>query len=402
MLYLIRQFLQPVIATVLSFVMSIGAAFGLTSDGADIAPEDYDQVQNVIYLIGDGMGYKHLEKASQERNVSLTLLNDFEIQGWSETRSATDFVTDSAAGGTALSCGVRTKNGALGVYWFDLLDVESHPKSITELCAENGMMTGVITTDKTSGATPSSFTVHTSDRDNTEDIDTQQMNSQFDIIWGCTSEYTNQETIEANGFTYVKTYDDMMALEEGSRSFAQFDNQTWGVAQYDAQTPTLSQMADKAIDLLDDTDEGFFLMIEGAHIDKHSHSNIDDGMVEAAEEFDNTVELALEYAKADGNTLVVITADHETGGIVLNDDGTYSFTRTGHSSTDVPVFVYGSDNLIEDGETLENREIPVRIAYSLGFGEEDLPYEVFADWMENVKDIDVGEYTNGLDFDLFK
>lgn len=400
MIYLIRQFLQPVIAAMMSFIMSVGAAFGITSESVEIAPEDYDQVQNVIYLIGDGMGYKHLEKASQERDVELTLLNDFEIQGWSKTSSATDIVTDSAAGGTALSCGVRTKNGALGVYWFDLNAKESHPKSLTELCAENGMKTGVITTDSTSGATPSAFSVHTSDRDNTEDIDTQQMNSQFDLIWGCTSAYTNQETIEANGFTYVKTYADMMALEEGGRSFAQFDNQTWGVTQHNAETPTLSQMAEKAIDLLDDTDEGFFLMIEGAHIDKHSHSNYDEGMVEAAEEFDNTVELALEYAKADGNTLVVVTADHETGGIILNKDGSYSFTSKGHSATNVPVFVYGSENLIQDGETLKNKEIPVRIAYSLGFGAEDLPYEVFEEGMEDITDLDISGFTGGLNIEF--
>lgn len=375
MLYLIRQALQPIIAIVMSIIMLFSAA------GPEKAPEEYDQVQNVIYLIGDGMGPLHLEKAKQERNITLTM-DTFDYIGRAQTRSQANPVTDSAAGATALSCGVKTFNGYVGVFYYDPLHVESQPKSITELCIEKGMMTGIVTSDATSGATPSGFSVHTSSRNNTKDIDTQQMNSDIDLIWGGTSEYISQETCAANGFTFVKTYSEMMAVEEGERSFAQFDNNTWCVEQYDAETPTLSQMAVKAIDVLDDTDEGFFLMIEGAHIDKHSHSNLDAEMGEALEEFDRTIAAVLDYAEKDGNTLVVVTADHETGGIVLNDDGTYSFTQGSHSGADVPLLVYGSDNFIENGETIDNTQIPARIAYSLGFTEEDIPYEQFADWMK--------------------
>ncbi len=384
MLFMIREFLQPVIATITSLIMTISAMFGGAAALPERAPEDYEQVKNVIYLIGDGMGPSHLEKTKNELGIELTM-DTFDYIGRSKTRSASNAVTDSAAGGTALACGVRTYNGALGVYMYDPLHVESQPKNIRELCEENGMMTGVITTDATSGATPSAFTVHTDSRNNTKDIDNQQMNLDIDLMWGCTSDYVTKEKCEENGFTFVKTYSEMMALEEGSRSFAQFDNNTWTDEQVDADTPTLSQMAVKAIDLLDDTDEGFFLMIEGAHIDKHSHSNYDAGMTEALKEFDETVALALEYAKLDGETLVVVTADHETGAIVTNDDGTYSFTSGSHSATDVPLLVYGSDTFIENGETVNNIQIPERIAYSLGFTAEQFPFEVFATWVEEVK-----------------
>ena len=377
MLYIIRQILQPVIAALMAFVMMFSPA------GSQKAPEEYDQVKNVIYLIGDGMGPLHLEKAKQERNISLTM-QTFEFEGRSQTRSQFNSVTDSAAGATALSCGVRTINGYVGVFYYDPLRVESTPRNITELCIEKGMKTGIVTTDKTSGATPSGFSVHTDSRNNTEDIDTQQMNSDIDLIWGATSPYISQETCEENGFTFVKTYSEMMALEEGGRSFAQFDYGTWYTQQYNDETPTLSQMTTKAIDLLDDTDEGFFLMVEGAHIDKNSHDNEDAGMTEAVEEFDNAVAVALDYAKKNGNTLVVVTADHETGGIVLNADGSYSFTKGGHSGADVPLFVYGSNNFIEDGETVNNIDIPARIAYSLGFGKDAFPYEIYADWMDGV------------------
>lgn len=385
MIFMLREFLSPVIATLTSIFLSISALFGATQAPVR-TPDSFENVKNVIYLIGDGMGPLHLEMAKDERNITLAM-DTIETEGRSQTRSASSSVTDSAAGGTALATGVRTFNGALGVYTYDILHVESYPKNIRELCNERGMMTGVITTDSTSGATPSAFTAHTDNRGNTKDIDNQQMELDIDVMWGGTSEYVTQEKCEENGFTFVKTYSEMMALEEGSRSFAQFDNNTWTTEQVDADTPTLSQMAKKAIDLLDDTDEGFFLMIEGAHIDKHSHNNNVEAMAEALEEFDETVAYALEYAALDGETLVVVTADHETGAIVLNDDGTYSYTSGSHSAADVPVLVYGSETFIENGETVKNINIPERIAYSLGFTAEEFPFEVFNPWVDSFKEI---------------
>ena len=366
-------------SVIMSFIMSFGTTFGIFVPATTTSPEDYldSNIKNVIYLIGDGMGFNHLEKAKNERNIELTM-DTFEFKGESMTRSFTNAVTDSAAGGTALATGVRTYNGAIGVYPMDSLDVFSHPKNLTELCLESGKMTGVITTDETSGATPASFSAHSSDRGNTEDITEDQLTSDIDLIWGAQNGVATKENAEANGFTYITTSAEMLALKEGSRSFAQFTNALWTLTPSDINTPNLEMMTMKAIDLLDDTDEGFFLMIEGAHIDKHSHSNEDANMTEALQEFDETIEYVLNYAKADGETLVVITADHETGAIVANDDGTYSFTSGSHSAANVPVLVYGSDKLIENGEVLNNYEIPIRIAYILGFTEEDFPFEVVA------------------------
>lgn len=366
-------------AVLMSFIISFGTTFGIFVPATTTAAADYydSDIKNVIYLIGDGMGFYHLEKAKNERNITLTM-DTFDYQGESRTRSYSSSVTDSAAGGTALATGTRTYNGAIGVYLFDPLNAFSYPKNLTELFMESGKLTGVITTDENSGATPASFSAHSSDRGNTEDITEDQMKSGIDIIWGAANGVATKGDAESNGFTYITTYDEMMALEEGSRSFAQFTNSLWTLEQSDESTPNLEQMTEKAIDLLDDTDEGFFLMIEGAHIDKHSHSNEDANMIEALEEFDKTVEYVLDYAKQDGETLVVITADHETGAIVLNDDGTYSFTSGSHSAANVPVLVYGSDKLIENGEVLNNYEIPIRIAYTLGYTEEQFPFEIAA------------------------
>lgn len=367
------------VSVMMSFIMSFGTLFGIYVPPTTSSPEDYfdSSIKNVIYLIGDGMGFYHLEKAKNERNIELTM-DTLEIRGDAMTRSFSASVTDSAAAGTALATGVRTSNGAIGVYPMDLTATFSYPKNLTELFIEGGKMTGVITTDKTSGATPSAFSAHSSDRDNTEDITDDQLRSDIDLIWGTENGLVSKSDARAHGYTYVTTYDEMMALEEGSRSFAHFTNDLWTLEQSDANTPNLEQMTEKAIDLLDDTDEGFFLMVEGAHIDKHSHSNLDENMTEALEEFDRTIEYVLEYAKADGETLVVITADHETGAIVKNDDGTYSFTSGSHSAANVPVLVYGSNDIIQNGETLNNYEIPIRIAYALGYTEDEFPCEVAA------------------------
>ncbi len=377
MFLMFAQIWKELTAAILSLILSFGSLTGAivppsTSESAGYYDEN---IKNVIFLIGDGMGFNHLEKAKQERGIRLTL-DTFPAMGASMTRSHSNAVTDSAAGGTALSTGVRTFNGAIGVYFSDAEAVFSYPKNITELCLERGMMTGVITTDLTSGATPASFSAHESDRGNTEEITEDQLNSGIHLIWGASNGLVTEHDAKVKGYTHVTTYQQMMALPEGSSSFACFGNDLWTLEQSDANTPNLEQMARKAIDILDDTEEGFFLMIEGAHIDKHSHNNLDDNMTEAMEEFDKTIEYVLEYAEQDGETLVIVTADHETGGITLNEDGTYSFTRGSHSDADVPLRIYGSDKIISNGETINNYEIPIRVAYTLGFTENEFPYEV--------------------------
>lgn len=369
---MLTSFFTKVISVFMSFFLSIGVFFGIVE--APERVEDQNKIKNVIYLIGDGMGFNHLEKTKNERGVSLTM-DSFEFQGSSRTRSLSSSVTDSAAGGTALATGVRTGNGMIGVYYEDKNANISYPKNITELCAERGMMTGVITTDSTAGATPAAFSAHTSSRSNTEEIAEDQLESDIDLIWGKTDGVTTESSAESHGYEYIATYDEMTALNEGSKSFGQFTNSLWKTTQSDSKTPNLEQMAVKAVDLLDDTDEGFFLMIEGAHIDKHSHDNYSDNMTEALVEFDRTVNAMLKYAKEDGETLVVVTADHETGAITL-ENGSYIYTSEDHSAADVPVFLEGSDGIISDGEKLNNYDIPVRIAHALGFEKSQFPVSV--------------------------
>ena len=129
--------------------------------------------------------------------------------------------------------------------------------------------------------------------------------------------------------------------------------------------PTMTEMTLKAIDLLDDDEDGFFLMVEGAHIDKNNHNNNGEGMKDALVAFDQAIQAALDYAAADGDTLVIVTADHETGGITLQD-GEYVYTKDGHSEANVPLLVYGCDNFIENGQAIKNKEVARRVACVMG------------------------------------
>lgn len=371
-----------ILSLFMSLMIAFGTLFGVFERSTTKKPELYfdGNIKNVIFMIGDGMGFNHLEKTKKERDVSL-VMDTFDIKGKSMTRSLSSDVTDSAAGGTALATGVRTGNGIVASYYFDKNSKFSYPKSLTELCRESGKMTGVITTDATSGATPAAFSAHSADRDDALDISDDQLKSDIDLIWGEANGVVTETAAAENGFEYIVNYNDMMALEEGSRSFGQFAPSLWMLEP--ENSPNLEQMAEKAVDLLDDTDEGFFLMIEGAHIDKHSHSNDSEKMTEALLEFDRTIEAMLEYAKADGETLVVVTADHETGGITLDGDS-YVFTTGDHTGVDVPVLVYGTDKLIASGDRLNNYEIAIRVSYILGFERLDFPKSIYVG-VENKK-----------------
>lgn len=339
-----------------------------------LAAQDAKAYDNVILMIGDGMGPNHLELAKQERGVTLFMEENCDLHGFSKTRSTSSSVTDSAAGGTALACGVRTTNRYVASYWYDPLGWFSVPRTLAEAAKLSGRRSGVITTDHTDGATPASFTAHTNDRGNSADISTQQATSSFDLIWGGECDTFDPSLAADNGFTVLTTKREMDALRPGSKSFAQFNYEwMWRTEVPDVVTsPTLSQMTAKAIELLDN-DDGFFLMVEGAHIDKWSHtSNEADNYAtkvanaaEAVEEFDRAIEIAANFAKNDGSTLVVVTADHETGGITLQD-GKYVYTKTSHTGVDVPLIVFGSDDFIQNGEHIENRQVAQRIGQKMG------------------------------------
>lgn len=349
---------------IITFLMSFSLAMG-TFVGSFKKPttesSDYyrnDKIKNVIYLIGDGMGFNHLHATEKVHGVDLSIFNRFQYYGEQMTRSASSIVTDSAAGGTALATGGRTMNGYIGVYPTDPLGVIAVPASVTDVAMKYGKATGIVTSDSIMGATPSSFSAHVRNRDLSEDIFAQQVVSEIDLIWGAADGIVTEEEVNANDKVYVNTLSEVQALEAGQKSIGQFDCDTLWQGKDNGDQPTLSELAVEAIDILSQDEDGFFMMVEGAHIDKHSHNKDGENARNAVLEFDKAISAVLDFAEKDGNTLVIVTADHETGSVTLQKDGSYKWTTGSHSGVDVPCFVYGADSFIADGEVINNIDIP--------------------------------------------
>lgn len=359
--------ISALIAVLLSCNLSFNA---MVNSDESLDPGDYD---NVILMIGDGMGFNHIYWMEQEYGIDAEMFTLTDYTGKHKSQSSSAWVTDSAAGGTALACATRTTNGALGVFPQDQFGVAYVAQNLCELANSYGMMTGVVTSDYNSGATPSAFSAHVFDRDEKEEITRQQIEeSPLDLLWAADNGLVTDEYANEYGWTLVNTVAEFEALEEGTRSFGAFPGNLWN-ADTGADSPNLSTLTEKAIDMLDDDEDGFFLMVEGAHIDKHSHNQDPENMLPSMLEFDKACKVALEYAKADGNTLVVITADHETGAISLEDDGSFKYNQGSHSGVPVPVLVYGSDNFVQDGEVIKNKEVSRRLAMAMGAAPTEFP-----------------------------
>ena len=373
--FLKGSILKKVIAAIMVALLGLNLTANTSVNGGktELDPGDY---KNVILLIGDGMGFYHIDWMEQEYGIEeANMFAMTTTHGMSQTRSSSAAVTDSAAGGTALACGIRTTNGAIGVFPQDQLGVAYVPMNLCELAKSYGKMAGVVTSDYNSGATPSAFSAHVYDRGEDAEITRQQIeDSELDLIWAKDNGLVTDDWANDYGWTLVNDNAEFEALEEGERSFGAFAGELWNT-DTGADVPNLSTLTTKAIDMLDDDEDGFFLMVEGAHIDKHSHDNDYANMVKAAYEFDMAVKAAIEYAMADGETLVIITADHETGAITPDGDG-FKYTSGSHSAANVPLLVYGSDNFVVNGEAIKNKEVSRRIAMAMGAAPEAFPVSV--------------------------
>ena len=370
MLSVLKKFIAASVAIILTIYGFVGMANNVSDDYAE------GKYKNVILMIGDGMSFNNLEATKALKTNGYLAMETMPVKASSDIDSYLIPATDSAAGGSALSTGIRIWSNSVAVFPFlpYAPDDISVPITLCELAKANGMAAGVVTTDQTSGATPSSFSAHTIARDNEEDISNDQLVSGIDLIWGGETTSINEENTAANGYTYIDSETDMNALTAGSKSFAQFSFDDMKYCTNNHDTPTIEEMTSKAIEILDADEEGFFLMVEGACIDKHAHNNDMDNMTLSASEFDKAIAAALEFAKADGETLVVVTADHGTGGMKQNaETGEFYFTSGDHDLWDVPVYVSADDAGFINGKEIKNRQIPVQIARVLGFDKSQFP-----------------------------
>lgn len=322
------------------------------------ASKEVNSAKNVILLISDGTGLSQVSSAFYFKESSPNY-SRFKNIGLIKTSSSREDVTDSAAGATAFACGVKTYNGAIGV-----TDDSTVVKNLVEIASLKKINTGMIATSSITHATPASFYAHTLNRGFAEKIALHLVQSEIDFFAGGGLQFFNNrkdgrnllnvlnekqftiDTTSLNDFSTIKTSEKagyllakeaMPTVIEGRGNF-------------------LSKATELAIQFLSKDNSGFFIMAEGSQIDWGGHENNAEYLVSELIDFDDAVGKALDYAEKEGNTLVIVTSDHETGGFTLaakkkkTEDGEeysdyseigMSFSTTGHSATLIPVFAYG-------------------------------------------------------------
>ncbi|MBW8333268.1 MAG: alkaline phosphatase [Prolixibacteraceae bacterium] len=299
--------------------------------------------KNIILLIGDGMGVTQIF-AGLTANGGHLFLDNFKHVGFSKTQSANKYVTDSGAGGTAIATGKKANNSAVGV------DSESQPvPSIIEVAKKNGLSTGIVVTTDITDATPADFIAHVPLRDMSEEIADAFLKSDIDVFIGAGKKhFTDRKDgrnllteLTSKGYQVCDTITETENIKEG-KIVGLLTEQRVGI-----RGDQLARTTDVALNILKQNPKGFFLMVEGSKIDDGGHDNNIQYIVEEMLDFDKTVGKALEFASQNGETLVVVTADHETGGLTLVGGDMKAgivkakFSTGGHTGVMVPVFAYG-------------------------------------------------------------
>ena len=298
------------------------------------------KVRNVILLIGDGMGLAAVNAGMYANGGELTLTN-LRTYGYVRTQSDDNFTTDSAASGTAYATGQKTNNGYLGKDP-DKNDIPNIPEKLAPL----GIACGVVSTDNLNGATPAAFFAHQESRDATAEIwaDLPAARLAF-VSAGSMPVFENQSDSTRAAILERYTLVNNVDAVDYAKSPVLFLPPSVALAERGDYLPETTR---KAIEYLSkQSKKGFFLMVEGARIDKEEHSNNTYGFVREMLDFDKAVEEAIRFAEKDGHTLVIISADHETGGVALrggDPDKGYirtAFASTSHTAITVPLFAYG-------------------------------------------------------------
>ncbi len=332
-----------------------------------------ERPRNVILLIGDGMGLSQVSVPYYYGDEE-PAFNRFRYIGLQRTSSANAPVTQSSAAATAISTGFKTYNLAIGV------DTDTIPReNLVEKVSKKGFMTGLIATSTVTDATPAGFYAHQPDRYLQREIAQDLLKSEIDFFAGGGIKYfldtTGVDVFKENNiimdysgirrirkpepgmrYGFLLAADRMPAMLEGRKDF-------------------LRDATEVGIDFLSGSGEGYFLMVEGSQIDWAGHGNNANYMVTEMNDFNRVVTKVLDYAEKDGQTLVVVTADHETGGFTLGAagengyDADYTtieptFATTNHSAALVPVFAYGpgAENFLG---VYENTEIFHKLLYLL-------------------------------------
>jgi alkaline phosphatase len=346
-------------------------AIGEYKGGTFYPVHQYSQVdskkspKNIILMIGDGMGLAHIYAAMTANGGSLFLQN-FIYCGFSKTYSSSDYITDSAAGATALACGVKSYNGAIGV------DPDKNPVvNICELAEKMGLKTGLVSTSAINHATPACFVAHQSSRSSYEDIAADFLKANIDVfIGGGVKSFENRKDgrnlskeLKEKGYQVLYKMEDIQKVQSGKLAGLTAEEHNLPMPE---RGEMLVPATETAINLLSQSKKGFFLMVEGSEIDFLAHNNNTTGVVRETLDFDRAIGSALAFASKNKETLIIVLADHETGGMTLSSgnnktgDVGAKFGNTDHTGICVPVFAYGP-GADQFGGFMENTEIGMKM-----------------------------------------
>jgi alkaline phosphatase len=330
--------------------------------------------KNVILMIGDGMGPEHVQAGSYYLTGGTGRLAFEPYYKCAVTTGSLTGVTDSAAAATALATGHKTNNGIVGqspggtIY-----------QSILEYAGGLGKRTGLVTTDAITGATPAGFGAHQGYRTEYLSIGNDYLNdSRPNVMFGGGDPaggrgyFSASQVTTAQGLGYQVVYNNsqMSALSpSASRALGLFAaaRLTLEVNRIPSNPePHLTQMALKALDIVSQSPNGFFLMIEGANIDETAHDNSISGVTREVVEFHNATEAVLNWMSSRNDTLLIVTADHETGGLDVSwgAQGTYppaTWSSTSHTGANVPLYAIGAGSSMVDqfisGGVMDNTQV---------------------------------------------
>jgi len=302
---------------------------------------------NIILFIGDGMGVAQLYAGMTVSNHVFSL-EGFPFSGLSKTFSADNYITDSAAGGTAIACGIKTNNGMIGISPDSTAVI-----SIMEIAHKNGLATGIISTSAITHATPASFVAHNTSRGNYEDIAKDFLNGTLDLFIGGGEDHfrSRKDSVDLTLNLTEQGYNVVYSIEElkntKSQKIAGLLAKGHLPKASEGREGVLEEMTRKAIETLSKNKNGFVLMVEGSMIDWGGHDQDLDYIVAEMIDLDNAIGVATDYATRKKNTLVIVTADHETGGLTLTGGNITDHTVAGnfsgsdHTAVMVPIFSLG-------------------------------------------------------------
>lgn len=294
---------------------------------------------NVIFLIGDGMGLAQISLGLEQAKDNLTFSKCKHI-GFIKTSSIDDYITDSAAGATAFSTGSKTKNKYVSV------DSSGNAlPTILEIAKRKNWFTGLLATATLTHATPACFYAHNQSRYAYHAIAKQFYGGTVDVAIGAGKQYFNEDSLINSGFTILNGINQLESFNGDKYVSFLVDSAEMPSIPNARPLDWTSRSTTKLIQTATTQKKPFFLMIEGSQIDWGGHNNDANYILKELMDFDRCISIALDYLKSNPNTLILVTADHETGGLSLLDDENDKlkphFSTDEHSGIVVPVFAFG-------------------------------------------------------------